>query len=170
MVISAWFVLRGVKRTTHSQAPSEKQHLAYLCLPWPELWAVSTATPTADGKPAVLLFMSVLRNYLPFSILPLLNISLTTTLGTCGTTQLEKVSIPGNLFNIFHNNNNYDGGGGGGRRHLHLACMSPPSPFLTFTNFLLLWLCVGCCWAGSEHWIYYDISNDKQSKQFGYFG
>lgn len=71
IVISAWFVLLWVKRTTHSRAPSEKQHLAYLCLPWPELWAVSTATSTADGRPAVLLFMSVLHNYLPFSIRPL---------------------------------------------------------------------------------------------------
>lgn len=145
-------MLRGVKRTTHSQAPSQKQHLAYLCLPWPELWAVSTATSTADSKPAVLLFMSVLHNYLPFSILPLLFPSpqpwALVELPNLRKSPYLAIRLRFIIIIIMV---------GVGRRQLRLACMSPPS----FTNLLLLWLCVGCCWASSERWIYSSYFSEK---------
>lgn len=138
IVISAWFVLLWVKRTTGA------------------LWKTALSLPVFAVAWTLGCFHSNIHCWWPASsplvyvcapqLSPLLHpstfISPTATLGTCGTTQLEKVSKPGNLFKIFHNNNY--GGGGEATPLFGMYSMSLPSPeeathkcFLTLTNLLL---------------------------------
>lgn len=82
------------KKPPRSGTPSEKQHLTYLCLPWPELWAVSTATPTAEGSPVLLCLR--LYSIICSSFLALHLHFLHSYTGTCATALLEKVCKPNN--------------------------------------------------------------------------